>query len=259
MARKGLGTLIDVGSHFLAPIGVPAQLISYGLTGQSLGANLAGDSLASDVTDPIVEKTGLWEGKSLGEGVVRSLNDLSLQQLHRASQIEQELNETGRPIMDDQVRRQREIAELAEQYAREGMPEEQRQMAANDIARNQQTQLAAMSSLGAGLRGLGQTQASTAQAYRNLATQDAMMAQQNQGQYLGALGQLGVAEGMAEQYNELMPYEQKLAELQALMGAGQQNQMNAQQQQYMMAMANRQLGADILGLGVQAGSMAVGA
>ena len=186
-----------------------------------------------------------------GKELLQYQQGLSQAQLIRAAELQQELDAQGRPIMDAQVLRQQEIADLAEQYAKEGMPEAQRQMAADDIQRNQAMQLSAASNLGAGLRALGNTQASTANAYRNLAAQDAAIAQQNQAQYLGSLSNLGAAEGMAEQYNELMPYQEKQAEMQALLGSTVQNQMGALGFDYQRAAQNEQMLMDVGSTGAQ--------
>ena len=182
--------------------------------------------------------------------------NLAQTQLVRAAELQQELDTQGRPIMDAQVLRQQEIADLAAQYAKEGIPEAQRQMAADDIQRSQAMQLSAASNLGTGLRALGNTQASTAQAYRELAAQDAAMAQQNQAQYLRSLGSLGAAEGVAEQYNQLMPYQEKQAEMQALLGSSTNNQMAQLQFGYQNAAQTEQMMLDLASTAAQIGAQA---
>lgn len=148
-------------------------------------------------------------------------------QAAQAEKLRLELEAQGRPQMQAALDRQRQITQMAEGFAREGMPEAQRQMAQDNIAGNQAAQLSAASSMGAGLRNLGQTQTSTAQSYRQLNAQDAMAAQANQQQYMAQLGNQGMLEGQAEQYNQLLPYEQKVAEMQSLLGSSAQNQYGA--------------------------------
>ena len=168
-----------------------------------------------------------------------------------------ELEAQGRPEMQAALDRQRQITQMAEGFAREGMPEAQRQMAADNIAGNQAAQLSAASSMGAGLRNLGQTQTSTAQSYRQLNAQDAMAAQANQQQYMAQLGNLGALEGQAEGYNILQPYAEKTAEMQALLGTSQQNQYNALNFDYQQQLAQQQMQMDLLGSGMQvAGALA---
>jgi len=170
---------------------------------------------------------------------------LSQSQLLRAAEINQELEAQGRPMMDAEVQRLGEVATLAEQYAREGMPEAQRQAAVADIERNQAMQLGAASNLGTGLRNIGNTQASTAQSYRQLAAQDAAIAQQNQAQYLGTLGNLSGAEARQEAFNVIAPFQEKQAEMQALLGSSIQNQMGMLGFNYQNAAQNEQVMLDV--------------
>lgn len=169
--------------------------------------------------------------KAAENALLTNQNILAQQQQVKAMQAQGELDELERPEISAEVDRIGEIASLAERYAREGMPEAQREAAATDIQRNQAMQLGAMGGLGAGLRGLGNTQASTAQSYRQLAAQDAAIAQQNQGQYLGALEQLAGAEARQEQFNVVDPYYEDFNRLylekQAMEGAAIQNRFGA--------------------------------
>jgi len=177
--------------------------------------------------------------------------DLTVQQLQRAGEIEKELNERGNPQMEANLNRQREITALASRYARQGMNEPQRQLATQDIERQQASAIQGASSLGAGLRNMGAVEASTAQRYRELGAQDATIAQQNQGQYLRTLSNLGQAEAAAEQYNKLTPYERKLAEMQALRASSIQNQFAITQTGIDQGQANQQLAMDVAALGVE--------
>jgi len=161
--------------------------------------------------------------------IANQMSITALQQQTEANAAKAQREELDRPEISAEVDRLTEVAGLAERYAREGMPEAQRQMASDDIQRAQMNQMSAASSLGAGLRGMGNTQASTAQAYRGLAAQDAAIAQQNQGQYLGALGQLAGAESRQEAFNTVDPYYEDFNRLymeeQAARGAAMQNRM----------------------------------
>lgn len=239
------GTAIDVGLA-LTPLGA-LQGLSYATTGESVGSNIAGDSAAPEVGS-FKPNLGALSGKSRKDQDLGGFQgQQAFEQQRQAEILKKELELQGRPTMDAEASRRQQVADLARRYAEEGMPEAQRQFAADQIARNQQTQLGAMSNLGAGLRGLGTTQASTTNAYRNLAAQDAMIAQQNQAQYLGSLGQLAGAEAGAEYYNQLLPYEQKVAEMQALQGAGLQNQFGMYNFQYQDKMAKQQAAMNLTG------------
>ena len=185
------------------------------------------------------------------------LEDQAAAKADRANEIQTELDAMGRPIMDAQVQTQQEVVDQARRYAQEGMPEAQRQLAQDNIASSQAAALGGASSLGAGLRALPQAQTTTAQAYRNLNAQDAMMAQANQGQYLGALTNLGTAKGNAEQYNELLPYQEKVSEMQALRGVSEQNLWTMTQMEIDEAIYQQQMAMDIAALGVEgAGTIA---
>lgn len=184
--------------------------------------------------------------------------NLALRQEKEADALKRQLDEQGRPIMEAQVNRQQEIADLAQRYAREGMPTAQREYAQQNIQQQQSQALAGASSLGGGIRTIGNVTASTADMYRNLNAQDSTIAQQNQGQYLNALNMLGAAEGQAEQYNMLDPYAQALANMQALQGASIQNQMGALGFNYQAAAQNQQQAMDLTGAGISAGGNIAG-
>lgn len=186
--------------------------------------------------------------------VQQSQEQLAADQAAEAARIQAELEAQGRPLMEAQVKRQEEIAALAGRAAREGMPTAQRELAEQNIAQSQAQQLGTSASLGAGLRGAGTVASSTAQQYRQLNAADAAMAQANQAQYLSALGALGQAEAGAEQYNVLLPYEQKVAEMQALSGSAIQNQQAAQMFAYQAAMNRRQQNMDLAGDALKAGA-----
>jgi hypothetical protein len=246
--NKILGTAIDVAGGVS---GVNA--ISYGVTGKTIGSHLTGGSYASDLGDNI-----LGRNPNAKDNLMNYQTETATTQGEEAARLKKELEAQGRPEMQAAVNRQRQITQMAEGYAREGMPEAQRQMAADNIAGNQQAQFAAASSLGAGLRNLGQIQTSTAQSYRQLNAQDAMAAQANQQQYMAQLGNLGALEGQAEGYNVLQPYAEKVAEMQALLGSSQQNEYNALNLDYQNQMASQQMAVDLFGAGMQGAGQAAG-
>jgi hypothetical protein len=93
------------------------------------------------------------------------------------------------------------------------------------------------------------------QAFGNLAAQDAVMAQQNQQGYMSALGNLGIAEGMAEQYNQLVPFEQQLAYAQGLEGSSIQNNMGAYNFAYLNQAQNAQTWANMTSPAIEAGTI----
>ena len=102
---------------------------------------------------------------------------------------------------------------------------------------------------------MGAVEASTAQRYRQLGAQDAIIAQQNQGQYLQTLSSLGQAEAAAEQYNKLTPYERKIAEMQALSASALQNQFAITQAGINQGQVNQQLAMDGAGIMAQTAPM----
>tara|TARA_R110000868_G_scaffold48754_4_gene157886 strand:+ start:6750 stop:7730 length:981 start_codon:yes stop_codon:yes gene_type:complete len=200
-----------------------------------------------------------WKGKKgrADDEARWLLEDQVAAKTARADEIQTELDAMGRPIMDAQVQTQQEVVDQARRYAQEGMPEAQRQLAQDNIASSQAAALGGASSLGAGLRALPAAQTTTAQSYRNLNAQDAMMAQANQGQYLGAVTNLGIAKGNAEQYNELLPYQEKVSEMQALRGVSEQNQWTMTQMEIDNAIYQNQQVMDWTALGLKGADTAV--
>lgn len=222
--------LIGAAGGFL--VGGPAGAAAgYGI-GRAMDNNRDTKTKASDVQE--------WQ------------TNLAEQQQADAERIQAELEAQGRPEMQAQVQRQQEIAALAQRYAQEGMPTAQYEAAQQNIEQSQAQALAGATSLGGGLRAAGNIQSSTAQQYRQLNAQDAAMAQANQGQYLGALSALGQAEAGAEYYNQLMPYEQKVAEMQSLRGSALQNQYGSLMFGYQDTMNRRQAGMNLAGQAIGA-------
>lgn len=175
------------------------------------------------------------------------MGDMAASQTAQSEALFRELEAQGRPQMEAQVLRQQQIAAMAQRSAQEGMPTAQYENAQQNIQQGAAQALGGATSLGGGLRALGGIQSSTAGQYRQLNAQDAAMAQQNQGTYMNALGALGAAEGQAEQYNTLMPYEQKVAEAQSLAASGINNQYGLINFGYQNAVNNRQAGLDMAG------------
>jgi cytochrome c1 len=164
----------------------------------------------------------------------------------------------GRPQMQAEVQRLQEIADITGMQARTGMPAAAMEAAQQNIERQQQASLAAATSLGGGMRSISGIGDTTAQQYRALNVQDVAAQQASQQQYLGALGALAGAEGRAEAYNVLTPYEQMAAEQQALEGASIQNIMGGYQTAYDTAAMRRQQNIELVGGGLQAVSSIAG-
>lgn len=240
------GEAIDYGLLATGPGGATAQAALTLGTGKSAGEWVTGEETT----------TSNLGGDLFGAKSKRDAN--SFQQMQTAAQkkeaadIEAELANRGRPTMTAALDQQKEIVDLAGRYAQEGMPEAQRQMAEDNIARSQSQALSGASSLGAGLRALPQAQTQANQGYQQLASQDAQMANNNRSQYLGQMGNLASLQGQAEGYNVLMPYEQKMQEMQALKASSLNNQWNMYQQQIAQGQANQQLAMDAAGMAVQA-------
>jgi hypothetical protein len=175
------------------------------------------------------------------------LEEQAASQGAESDRIRAELEAQGRPEMQAQVLRQQEIAAMAQRSAQEGMPTAQYENAQQNIEQGAAQALGGATSLGGGLRALGGIQSSTAGQYRQLNVQDAAMAQQNQGRYMNALGALGAAEGNAEQYNTIMPYEQKVAEMQALKAGSMGMEYQSLYFPYQRAAQNQQAALDFTG------------
>lgn len=172
------------------------------------------------------------------------------QQLIAAAKLNKQLQETERPQKTAMVDR------LMEMYSGDlGVTEAQMQLAQENIARGSASALRDVSSLGGGLRNVGQIQGQAADASQQLAATDAQMEQANRLSIGQALAQ---AEAEAEAYNQLLPYEQKLAEYQSMLGASQQNQMLAAQMISDRAAQNAQMGMDIGGSLIGIGGSLVG-
>jgi hypothetical protein len=170
----------------------------------------------------------------------REMMRLAEQQKIDAGIVKGKLDAQGRPVKDAAVNRLSNIYDLASQ----GMTNEQMGAATNNLNTTQSTTIRDLSEIDSGLRGIGIAQAQTADAMTNLAVQDASMAQRGM---ISAGGQLATAEQGAQDYNELLPYEQMLSEYQGLLGASQQNKMNSFNMTGQRASNNQQMANDIGG------------
>jgi hypothetical protein len=81
-------------------------------------------------------------------------------------------------------------ANQAYRYAQEGLPEESRRFAEDNIGRSGAAALATTGSLRSGIAGVGQTASTLADSYRNLAGMDAQQRIANRGQYFQQMGNL---------------------------------------------------------------------
>jgi len=168
--------------------------------------------------------------------------ETTLRQAQAAGTLQRQLEAQDRPQKTAMVDR------LMEMYSGDlGLTDEQTQLAQENIARGSASALRDVSSLGGGLRNVGQIQGQAADASQQLAATDAQLAQQRKLSIGQALAQ---AEAEAEAYNQLLPYEQKLAEYQSMLGASMQNQMLGAQLQTQRGAQNLQMGMDLFGAGI---------
>ena len=173
----------------------------------------------------------------------KHVRELAGQQQLAAANAYGQLQKQGRPEMSARRQRLESIYDIASQ----GLTGQQRQLAQQDIQRTQATALRDMSSLGGGMRGVGTIQGQSADSMQQLAAIDANLAQQGM---LSAGQMLAGAEGQAEQYNKLLPYEQLQQQYMAMLGASQQNQMLAANLQTQQGQQNLQMGMDVAGAGL---------
>jgi hypothetical protein len=137
-------------------------------------------------------------------------------QKNRATDLRGQLDAQGRPVMDAEVNRLNQLMS-----GNLGIADESMQFAETGINRNVSQGMSGVSSLGGGLRQLGQLSQDANNALAGLSAQDAQMRQTNQ---LNLGQQLGRAEQQAQNFNEIDPYMQMLTEAQALEGASFENQ-----------------------------------
>lgn len=116
-----------------------------------------------------------------------------------------------------------------QQAALEGMSEEQRMQWIQNIQRGSAFGLSQLGSRKAGVAGLAALNQQQNDAYANVATQDAIMKQQNQKDVLNARQTLADYRDQSFQLNKLNPYYERVSEAQGYLGAGMQNMSNAGQ------------------------------
>jgi hypothetical protein len=112
---------------------------------------------------------------------------------------------------------------IAEKMALQGLPEEQKRDFIENLNRQAGATLSGFTSRKAGLTGLTDLADTQSRAFKSLMVEDAAAKQANQ---LAAMQQRNVMASYRDkafEYNKAQPYEDKLAEGQALQGAGMQN------------------------------------
>ena len=139
---------------------------------------------------------------------------LAAEQKARVQQLRGTLGE--RPEMDARVNRLNQLMS-----GNLGITDAERQMAETNINRSLSQGTSGVSSLGGGLRQLGAMTQGAGDAFGNMAAESSRMEQANT---LNLGQQLASAEGEAEMFNDIQPYMEQLAEIQALIGASEQNQ-----------------------------------
>lgn len=121
-----------------------------------------------------------------------------------------------RPIADAKVNRLNQLM-----AGNLGITDAERTAAERGINRSLSQTTSGVSSLGGGLRGLGQMTQAATDSYGNIAAESSRMTQANR---LNLGQQLASAEAEAEYFNEITPYMEQLAEIQALEGAANENE-----------------------------------
>lgn len=111
----------------------------------------------------------------------------------------------------------------AQAMALEGMPEESRQIAINNLRQAYSTGLAQAGTRKGGLAGVANLYQGVQQGYQQLAAQDAQQRLANQQRLMQQRQVMADYRGQEFQLNKLNPYYEKQAQAQALMGAGMQN------------------------------------
>lgn len=111
----------------------------------------------------------------------------------------------------------------AQMMAMEGLPEEQKNQYIQNLQRASNFALSGMSDRKGGLAGLGSLVQGQQDAYTGLLSADAQAKQQNQQALMQQRGVMADYKDKAFGLNKMEPYQQKVAESQALIGAGLQN------------------------------------
>lgn len=249
-----LGTGIDAAAYLIPAAGWAAEGGSYALTGKSLGSNIAGDSYVPDA-----EGLKMTKGKTSKDAVTDFQRNLSISQMLEAAKLKKQLETEGRPVMNEAFDTYQEANDLAKIYARRGMPEEAHERAVTNIERTTSNAINAASSRGAGMNEIGSIYGNAISGFSDLASKDAMIEQNNVDRYLATFNPLAEAAGQKEYYNELLPYEQKVQQMQAFLGAGINNQMNANLFDYQDSTNQQQQFVNLAGATVGTGGTATSA
>lgn len=222
----------------------------------SFGKRIAGESSLGDKRAEANNE--ILDAVIPGRKMTRFYEETAAKQAEEAARLKAEMEAKGRPTMDAEVSRIQQMLGMAKDMARTGTPEEAYMAQLSNIQQTGQGALNAASSRGAGMNMLGTIQGNQLGAMRELGAQDAMMQRQGQNTVMNTMQALSGAEGRAEGYNELMPYEQLMQQYQALTGAGMQNDYMANYFPYANQMQYMQFGVDLAGAGIGAAGNAAG-
>lgn len=112
---------------------------------------------------------------------------------------------------------------MAQRMSLQGMPEQQRQLALQNIQRSSNMGLNQLSSRSAGIAGVGNIVQSQNDAFNNLAAQDTNVRLANQLKYGAALSEMAQYKDKQFGINVVNPFNRKYGMAQNLIGAGTQN------------------------------------
>lgn len=248
-----LGTSIDL---------LPPSALYYGLTGRSAGEEFTGSSSLN-------QGGAQQEKDDAAKALTFNRNILGDVQGYEAQKLKEQLAKEGRPIKNEAYDTLSKANKLASIYARQGMSEKAYDRATQNIERSASAALSGASSRGAGMNAIADIYGSTVGGFSDLAARDAEIARMNQGQYLQSFTPLAQAADSAEAYNELLPYEQKIAQMQSYLASSLQNKFgslnfNYQDAAYDTNLENQTKGAiinaegQIIGSAIGAAGSAIG-
>ncbi len=112
---------------------------------------------------------------------------------------------------------------VSERMALQGLPDAQKKAYVDSLQQNLATSLRGLSSRKAGISGISRLNQTQNQAYQNLLAMDAQARQENQRNAMNARSEVAGYRDKSFQLNQLDPYNQQVAEGQALYEAGLQN------------------------------------
>ena len=115
----------------------------------------------------------------------------------------------------------------AQIQALRGLPDAQKSLYLDNVARSQQAALEAMSTRKGGLAGLSNVQQQANDAYRNLLSMDAKQRQANEKALMGVKSDVAVYKDKVFQTNQMQPYLDMMQSVEAMKGAGLRNIMGA--------------------------------